>query len=1294
MIRFQHIRKTLKNLEKVSKKGLQLFLCFLVIISYLTPVPVIPLKNALEEKEDKKVRALNQYAVTGGLLETGTEVASSVDNMASWRGALGDDNNDWRVSRNNPGGLSQILYFDNVEISGANKLLIYMGANNITTNNAFQHQICDWTNSTSVQHVADANCTGGGWRNLSPRNGNETNTSESFFQYELYDGYFVDRTTSPGTPISTPINYFIRSSDKRVMIRTYSNVASTVQYRVDFAQVETAIDSVYEPADFVKTAGGATTAFISDLTGEAGEGSVGYGSDGNRFDIAQPGTSQAVDSYFIYKNVKSYTGMNTLLVTSEICVTNTALTFGIYARNFTNNTWTQIGTTITGSLCTTDTTYKSAFNSTTISGFDIADHISGTDEIWVRYLTNSPAAVYTIRFDAMYIMLGSVNTDSSLCEISWGTGTATNCTNTRDLINDDAALVTTANTSTWQNAAVIEYPAGHYPQDNDDDATNSEYAYSYNLSFPVTVASNMSITGVHHSLRFRSNISTITLTPQIKQYSGSSALGGELAGPGWRDTVGTDTNNSTSYYYIDSVLQRETLSSPEDTIDFTNNLMNLKLRTSTSTNVAGGVTADWDFAMMSIRWVEETNRTTIQTQYAPTGGLLVTGTDAALSNANVGSWRGTLGNDANYWSITRHATNGLKYYLYFDGVQLRQANKIIITLEQSNTTTATAYQHDICDWTSSTSVDYAADADCTGGGWRTLTPRKTTLSPTTDTVHQYEIYNGYFSTRTTSPGTPIATDLSNFIRSSDKRIMVRTYTVAGSTVVQKTDFAQVEVAIDPIYEIADWNKTAGGTTTGFLSDTIGAVNTGVTASDNNRLGVPNSAVSTPMDFYFIFKDVKAYTGANTFLFLSEMSVSNVDLTWGVYIRDFSGGGSWKQAGGTVTATGTGDIEYATSFNSTTTSGFSLANSISSSDEVWVRILTNGPATARTMSFDRIYSILGSVNDDSSKCEISWGTGTATNCVNTRDLVNDVVSGTPTTANTSTWQVTSAIEYPSTYYETDGDDDGTANEYAFSRNLGFPITISSGQAITGIHYATRHRSNVSTITVDPQYLSFAGAIGFGAINNGAGWQNTPSTDTNNLTTYGIYNSWLQNEMQLSPDDAIQTFTNLGYMRLRTSTSTLTTSGTVSDWDFAMMSIRYMQDFTPVISISVSDGSISYGSVAKGAAKTTVDLTDTQTVTNDSNVAVDFNIKGQNTACPWTLSGTAGTDTYEHQFCKKSDVSCSSPPTNYTDLTTSYQTLYTSVAISGTKDVDLRIVLPTTTACTASQSADITLQAVQP
>jgi len=132
---------------------------------------------------------------------------------------------------------------------------------------------------------------------------------------------------------------------------------------------------------------------------------------------------------------------------------------------------------------------------------------------------------------------------------------------------------------------------------------------------------------------------------------------------------------------------------------------------------------------------------------------------------------------------------------------------------------------------------------------------------------------------------------------------------------------------------------------------------------------------------------------------------------------------------------------------------------------------------------------------------------------------------------------------------------------------------------------------------------------------------------------------------------------------------------------------------VVSISASDGSVSYGIIVVGASKTTIDLTDTQTLTNNGNVTETFNIMGQNTSCPWTLAAASGTDQYVHQFCKKSDVSCSSPPTNYTALTTSYQTLYSGVASTATKQIDLRVTVPSTSSCFTSQAIDVTIQATQ-
>lgn len=125
----------------------------------------------------------------------------------------------------------------------------------------------------------------------------------------------------------------------------------------------------------------------------------------------------------------------------------------------------------------------------------------------------------------------------------------------------------------------------------------------------------------------------------------------------------------------------------------------------------------------------------------------------------------------------------------------------------------------------------------------------------------------------------------------------------------------------------------------------------------------------------------------------------------------------------------------------------------------------------------------------------------------------------------------------------------------------------------------------------------------------------------------------------------------------------------------------------VSVTITtDGAVAYGTIVAGGTKTTITLGDTQTAKNDGNAAEDFNIKGQNTACPWTLAATAGTDQYVHEFSTNGG-------TNYTALTTSYQALISNIAVNGTQNVDLRITTPTSTNCYTQQSASITIQAVQ-
>lgn len=136
----------------------------------------------------------------------------------------------------------------------------------------------------------------------------------------------------------------------------------------------------------------------------------------------------------------------------------------------------------------------------------------------------------------------------------------------------------------------------------------------------------------------------------------------------------------------------------------------------------------------------------------------------------------------------------------------------------------------------------------------------------------------------------------------------------------------------------------------------------------------------------------------------------------------------------------------------------------------------------------------------------------------------------------------------------------------------------------------------------------------------------------------------------------------------------------------------------ISISVEDGSVSYGIMVEDSSRSTLsgDLNDTQTVTNNGDVVVNLDIKGQNATgggCTWTLSSTNGNNQYIHQFCNDTDNNCSSPPTNYSALTSSYQTLKTGLAVDGTIDFHLRLTTPTETSCYGQQSVDVMIQATE-
>ncbi len=128
----------------------------------------------------------------------------------------------------------------------------------------------------------------------------------------------------------------------------------------------------------------------------------------------------------------------------------------------------------------------------------------------------------------------------------------------------------------------------------------------------------------------------------------------------------------------------------------------------------------------------------------------------------------------------------------------------------------------------------------------------------------------------------------------------------------------------------------------------------------------------------------------------------------------------------------------------------------------------------------------------------------------------------------------------------------------------------------------------------------------------------------------------------------------------------------------------------IAVSVSDGIVAYGTLGQNSTKGTHsgDLNDLQTATNDGNVTEDFNIKGI-VSTDWTLGATAAENVYVHQFCT---ATCTTPPTNYTVLTTSYATLAAGIASAGNQTFDLYINTPNSSTAFTQQNVNVTVQAV--
>ncbi len=127
---------------------------------------------------------------------------------------------------------------------------------------------------------------------------------------------------------------------------------------------------------------------------------------------------------------------------------------------------------------------------------------------------------------------------------------------------------------------------------------------------------------------------------------------------------------------------------------------------------------------------------------------------------------------------------------------------------------------------------------------------------------------------------------------------------------------------------------------------------------------------------------------------------------------------------------------------------------------------------------------------------------------------------------------------------------------------------------------------------------------------------------------------------------------------------------------------------VISVAITtDGTISYGTLNSNESKSTIDLSDTQTARNDTNIAEDFNIK---TSAPlgWSVGLSTAPDTFVHEFSTNGGGV-------WTKFTTaeSYQSLATNILPNATQNFDLRFTSPNPSTSSTQKSIDVTIQAVQ-
>lgn len=1176
----------------IKESTLRVVAVLLMIVIAVTQVGWVP--SAPQTKEPLKAKANYQFDPTGGAIVTGstpailgaTAAAAEGTNIGSYRGAIALDNFHWGIT-STTGGYNAYLDFGGAQLSGANILMIQATLDMDATAPATVVQICDWVSTTGVDNAADAQCTGGGWRTVNVNGTTIAPTTSTSYHWQIYDGYW---NTSSTAKISTPLTNFVNGSNS-IRIRFYSTTNTTTTVQIDMVRVIAVVNPVYSASGATQITGGAIT---GDYSQTAIGGSGQTGSDDARFQV--PGTAGSIsDAYLSYTNVKTYPGANAILVRTEFSCSATGINIRPKIWNFTTASWEDL-TTASIACSATDATQQWAIGNITLS-----DYVSsGEVRVGWRGLANGTQA---IRIDLQYIMIGSVDTSGS-AEVSMGSTSSGSVTDTR-------TMDTTGTTAAWAIATQDESNTASndtYGFDGDNDATVEE-AVAANITMPVEPPNGAAITGQYFAGRFRAG-ATGTVQLGVKDYGAATSVTG-----GWTAVGATVTS---AYTYTDNITVNSIASggaagmntNPEDHTFSNVQTNNIRLRTSIPGATTGNAIAEWDFAMTSIQWTEDASHPAVTYQFSPTAGNLITGaavartqaTAAATEGVNLGDYRATISDDNLHWMFTS-TTGGYNAQLDIEDFQLNGANAILLQTEFDLDATAPSTIIQVCDWVSSTGVDHAADAQCTGGGWRTLNPSNVGISSATPTAYHYTIYNGYWNSTATAR---INTPLSNFVSGSNT-LRVRYYSTTNTTSAVAIDYLRVYAVVHPVYSPTGAVQISGGIIGNDYS--LAGANSsgsGQTAVDNARFLVPGTA-SAISDFYFTFNDVETYTGANTILVRANYNCSNTGITHKPKIWNFNTS-AWED----LTTTGI-------ACSTTAATNAWAKNNITMSDYVSggeVRVGWYGSANSTlNLQIDSIYIMIGSTNTDGAS-EITYGVNSSGSVVNTRTL--------DMTGTNSTWNITSVDEsntqaFP--FYAFDNDADATVEE-ATAANFDFPVTVPDDTAVTGVFFASRHMSGTAG-TVGIGIEDFGGTT-----NTVGGWSAVGAGGTNALTftdavSVGGIGSGGPIGFSLNPEDHVDTVGNRINMRLRTTTSGATTNNSVAQWDFAMVSIQWV-NVAPAASITFTTSHTNFPSLTPGSpvfATTTLSVTTSNASGWDTTLVSDDRATG-NTVMDLTTDASVG------------------------------------------------------------------------